>query len=266
MRLPTLLTGILATLLIGCTYERVVHDGWAGLRKLADSQQQGPSAGSDAPAQPGPSTTQWAIHVLSFKGPARRRHAQSLIDQLKKQANLPDLWMNDDADQVHVYRGRYDDPASTTAQNDLRQTRMVKLDGEPAYQNAQLVPLGPAAAMATADPLDLRQHTGMYSLQIGYYDEAFGPEFRQAAEQAAKTLRGQGDPAFYCHGPTRSMVTIGLFTDADFGRDGAVWIYGPAIKALQEKYPYNLGNGRTLIQKVNGQQAGEQQSFLVRVP
>lgn len=113
---------------------------------------------------------------------------------------------------------------------------------------------------------DLRTHTGMYTLQIGFYDQDYGPDFRQAAEQAVSALRLQGEEAYYYHGPHRSMVTLGLFTDAHFVQRGPVSAYGPEIEAIQKKYPYNLANGRTLVQKIDGQDIGQQESFLVRVP
>jgi hypothetical protein len=105
----------------------------------------------------------------------------------------------------------------------------------------------------------------MYSLQIGFYDDAFGPDFRQAAEQAAAALHQQGEQAYYYHGPNRSLVTIGLFTENDFVQQGPQRAYGPQIKQLQQRFPYNLANGLTQIQKIDGRTIGEQPSFIVRV-
>jgi hypothetical protein len=61
------------------------------------------------------------------------------------------------------------------------------------------------------------------------------------------------------------MVTIGLFTDADLISDGATQTYGPKIRELQQKFPYNLGNGLTIVQKLAGKTLGQQPSFLVRL-
>ena len=122
--------------------------------------------------------------------------------------------------------------------------------------------------------MDLKQHAGMYSLQIGFYDEAFGKEFRKAAEEMATILREDGVEAYYYHGPNISMVTVGLFDDSDLVKrevrmpNGLVSIqegYGPRIKVLQEQFPNNLGNGATVIDKIDGQNLGPQPSFLVRV-
>jgi len=222
----------------------------------------------------------WAILIQSLDGPGHYEQAQQRVQQMRSEAHLPDLWLQKRDHQTHIFRGLYANPNDPVARSDLRQTRMIKLSGKGSLGSAQLMPLG-AGAQGAADALDLRQYPGMYSLQIGYYDEAFGKNFRQAAEQAARALREQSnreqdhrkqnDPArgnaeaYYYHGQHRSMVTIGLFTDADFEQQGVQRVYGRHIKALQEKYPFNLGNGRTIIQKVGGENAGEQSSFLVRV-
>src|SRR5690606_17423075 len=58
-----------------------------------------------------------------------------------------------------------------------------------------------------------------YTLQIAVYESNNPAEARRAAEQAAAQLRADGEPAFYYHGPSRSMVTLGAFTAAEAGLD-----------------------------------------------
>jgi len=125
---------------------------------------------------------------------------------------------------------------------------------------------GSQEAHEAVGPLDLRQHTGMYTLQIGVYDREYGQGYQRAAEQAVAVLREQQEQAFYYHGPHRSMVTIGLFTDDDFVIQEGRWSYGSSIRALQERFPYNLRNGLTMVEKQGGVTLGEQASCLVRVP
>ena len=131
--------------------------------------------------------------------------------------------------------------------------------------------------MRLDDPLDLYQFAGddLMTLQIGYYDEQYGEDFREAAELAAKELREQGDQAFYYHGPNRSLLTVGLFGQEDLvqhttpGQDGRIFVqtqYSQRVVELQKKYPHNLGNGLTLLQKQGGKDIGAQLSSLVRVP
>ncbi len=260
-----LLLIVLLTATPGCTYERVVRDGWAQMRQLSNQSRPNDNhSGSSNPSHR--NSTLWTIELQTFDNPNRRDHARNLITRLQNDAHLPDLWADHSLDHTRVYRGRYQDPHSPAATSDLRQTRMVRLDGQLRFAAARLVPLGDAAPLPTLDALDLKGRTGMYSLQIGFYDKTFGPEYQQAAAQAAQTLRQQGHQAFYYHGPHRSMVTVGLFTDDDFARNGAVWTYGQKIRSLQEQFPYNLANGRTIIEKVACKSIGEQPSSLVRVP
>jgi len=113
--------------------------------------------------------------------------------------------------------------------------------------------------------LNLRPHAGMFSLQIGFYDDRFGQGYRRAAEEAAAVLREQGHEAYFYHGPHRSMLTVGLFAEGDFVQRNQRQAYGPRIIAVQETFPHNLGNGRTLVEKAKDGSTREQPSFLVRV-
>ena len=248
----------------GCVYTRVVKDGWAPLRALGGASSPSPSKANRTPHGRLADRSSWAILIASFEGDRRQRQAERLIKRLRQEAHLPDLWLENGPDQTHVYRGRYSDPGGVDATEALRQTRMVQLGDTRPYTSASLIPLGPQAR-GGADPLDLRRHTGMLSLQIGFYDDAFGRGYREAAQEAARELRAQGEEAYYYRGPHRSMVTIGLFTEDDFVQQGVQSVYGPRIKELQARFPYNLGNGRTLIEKIQGKHVGEQPSFLVRV-
>lgn len=265
----TLWVAVLGVLVVaaGCTYERVVYDGWANLRAMADPK---PTLDSDKrPSSDKPDhqpQSRWAILLGTFHGAARHERARMLIRSLQRQAAIPDLWMQDAADQVHVYRGRYAHRHSAQAENDLRQTRLVSLEGQRPFTSAQLIPVGTGSAPAPTDPLDLSRFSGMYTLQIGFYDDQYGNDYRQAAQRATAALRQQGHEVYFYHGPHRSMVTAGLFTDRDFIQRGAVRAYGPAIEALQKKFPHNLGNGLTLVEKVRGKEVGTQPSLLVRVP
>lgn len=214
--------------------------------------------------------TGWSILLKAYDGPRAQRHAEQLSRLLISEAHLPDLWMRTVGNRVEVLRGRYLDPQDPKAQQDLRQTQMVEVDGARPYANVSLIPLSDLA-QGGATEHDLRLYPGFYSLQIAFYDEAFGPNYKQAAEQMVKVLRADGDEAYYYHGPNRSMVTVGIFTDADFAdqalADGrSIKVYGPRIREMQEKYPRNLGNGRTVVEKRPGLPDRDQPSFLVLVP
>lgn len=118
---------------------------------------------------------------------------------------------------------------------------------------------------------NLARYPRAYSLQIMYYDPAFGPDFRKAAEEAVRVLREDGIEAYYYHGPHRSLVTVGLFSQEDFEQAPTpagflVEVPGPRIRQLQQQFPYSGANGRQLIQKFPDGSSEPLPSFLVRVP
>ncbi len=248
----------------GCVVERVVHDSWGPLRELADPVT--PQSGSGRPGNPMPASG-WAIMLGEFRGRDRNRDAQALAKRVTQKGFVPDVWVRDEGDRTRVYRGRFADPDNWTAQDALRQTRLVSLGNSRPFESARLVSLNEAPGAVAADPLDLKQYMGLYSLQIAVYDDTFGPDFRDAAEKAARVLRDDGVEAYYYHGPHRSMVTVGVFTYemAFHSRVGRQDVYSELIRALQRKFPNNLYNGLTIIEKRPGQDDLTQPSFLVRI-
>ncbi|MCC7147228.1 MAG: hypothetical protein IT443_12350 [Phycisphaeraceae bacterium] len=266
-------TAAAALLLAGCYQEISRSDPWSQLRDLAwadrNQAQTSPSASMDG---------NWSILLISLDGDNRLKRIQSLMDRLGKN-HVPDLWSREESGQACLYRGRYADPSSAKAQDDLRQTRLLELkwnDQDRPFTSAMLVPLG-LGAVGSVDSLDLRQFTGskMYTLQVAFFNSDGGPEFRQAAEVYAQQLRAQGRQAFYYHGKKMSVVTVGLFDESDLiqsqqpGPEGVPLItqsYGPRVRDLQKQFPHNLGNGMTVIEKRSDGSAREQTSFLVPMP
>jgi hypothetical protein len=114
------------------------------------------------------------------------------------------------------------------------------------------------------------------TLQVGIYcrmddrkpTAAELAEFRKAAEAAAIELRRGGELAFYYHGPERSTVTVGLFTQKDLndGTGGE----SDDLREARQKHPSALVNGMGLRQSEivpGSKKKGElQKSFLVTVP
>ena len=247
----------------GCTYRRVVKDGWAPLRELAD-KKPGDANSRDTAAER--SETLWAVQLAAFTGPMRHGDAIAMIRALRERTDLSDLWVQEGGQVMYLYQGRFNSREDRSAQDALQAARSNDVGGSRPFAAAELVPVTMSQKDApTEDPLDLRRFRGMYTLQIGYYDDAFGPGFREAAVQAARALRDDGHEAYFYHGPHRSLITVGLFSDGDFVQRGVQRTYGPAIREVQETFPNNLGNGVTLVEKVDGRDIGNQPSFLVRV-
>ncbi len=285
----------LFVLLGGCYEEISRTDPWGALADKAVAQGWGASRGgsggaaSDVKFRPTAMAAEgWSILVRAFEGPDADQQARTLKRRLGDELNVPEVWVRTEHSQVVVYRGRYDARHLADAQRDLRQTRMLVLDGRRPFGEALLVGLDLGAAGLgegfaggdtgePTDPVNLRSHLGEaeYTLQIAFFDSAGGADFRQAAAAYARQLRDQGEQAFYLHGRTMSLVTVGLFSEDDLethrviGADGVPMIsqgYGPRVRELQRRFPRNLGNGMTLIEASGGGTKHEAPSFVVRLP
>lgn len=248
--------------LTGCQMEtRVVRSSWDSLpadpkpRQVRDTQAFQDSAGEQG----------WAIQIIEIEGVDRHDRARELTNRLRTEAKLDNVWIEDAGNVAHLYHGRFNSAADPGIRTTLEKIQKTELDGEKLFALAQLVPLIGDGRLI-ADPFDLRQFVGYYSLQIGFYDEAAGPNFREIAEQAVRTLREEGHEAYYYHGPYRSIITIGVFSyEQAFVSAGTHDTYAPRIHKLQTTFPFNLGNGSTIIQKEGGRSIGEQKSSLIRV-
>src|SRR5690606_5020743 len=105
-----------------------------------------------------------------------------------------------------------------------------------------------------------------YTLQVGFYgvpgkllSELLSKdqqEIRRAGEQAAVTLRREGELAFYYHGQTGATVTVGVFSAEDI--DLLKQYESLEVKALRERFPYNLVNGKELRQRIRRSQSDRQ--------
>lgn len=282
---------LITCLLAGCaTEQHVVRDTWgdfersvkgedfrytdheteqsrrmAGKRTMLDGKRS-----SDDPlADPAHAQAReyWSILLASFVGMDQQKQAQDMIEQLNK-LNVNDVWLAEEDGYTHVYRGKFNDPTKPEVESALRQSRMIKLGDDRPFASARLVAARPALEISASD-MDLKRYRdqGLYSLQVAVYDDTAGTNYKQLAEEAAANLRKDGDQAYYYHGKFRSMVTVGIFTydEAWTRRIKVSDMYSPTVLKLQEKYPYNLFNGRTVIEKVDGQKVREQPSFLVQI-
>lgn len=104
------------------------------------------------------------------------------------------------------------------------------------------------------------------TLQVGVYERIDGAplaagdlaEIRASAEAAVAKLRSEGEPAYFLHGPRRSMVTIGILAEGD-----VIPKPTPEAVAMRKKHPYNLLNGQGYKAGPKGEVKG---SEFVRVP
>ena len=259
--------------LTGCE-EHVVYSSLSGLRALADGKghvsAQGGTLSSAALDQ---HHSTWAVEVKVFAGSNRSSRAGQLIDKLKN-AGIDNVWIRENSGLLRVLVGNFDSPQTDDARQTLHHLRtLTGDDGKPLYAEANLTSLTTTGKLIH-DPDNLQAYHNDYTLQIGYY---IGQDHRQNAEKAVAELRKQHVSAFYYHGPNRSLITVGLFTqqqafvtrpDPISPPDSPTYIqvYSDQVLKLQKRFPYNLENGITVSEIINGKNAGTRPSFLVRTP
>ena len=211
----------------------------------------------------------WRLVLASFTGDNAVQEANASLPAFRTRGKAPDAFVEARRRGAIIAIGAYDDPTSAKAQRDLKRTRAILVDGKPVYSGAFFAP--PEARRAGANPeFDLataRQRFGKsirYTLQVAVYESDNRAEAARLAEEAAATLRRDGERAFYYHGPNRSMVTIGLFTDRDYDpQDGEV---SPKIKELLARHPRHLYNGMGVRERGPDGETRDQPPRLVRVP
>lgn len=243
--------------------------------------KDGRRPGAPSGDQPGNGKTEagaWTIVLVAFRGPDADQMAQLGLDKVRKVAGLTDAYVDKRVRSTIVAVGRYADPDSKQAHEDLKRIREMIVERTRPFASAFMAPperSGPLGKRPEYDLVNARQQFGAkaakYTLQIGAYGPAdptktATPEeradARKAAEQAAEQLRRDGEMAFYYHGPNLSMVTIGVFGDEVLDK-----FEPPDLAALKQRFPHNLYNGAGVRDTRNLTGKGVMvASKLVRIP
>lgn len=218
----------------------------------------------------------WSIVLESFQGPTALGEANRRLAEASRDSGRRDVSVRATPRGAAIVAGWWVSPADPGAQAALQAIRSVEVRGERPYFQAFLAPPPQGADPGQLPELNLtgaRSVFGaraVYTLQIAVYEAANRDEAKRAAEQAALRLRRDGELAFYYHGPARSMVTVGVFSDRDLEGPGRT--PSPALSAVQQQYPLNLLNGQfPIIERPPGAKRGgpddrKQPSTLVRIP
>ena len=217
-------------------------------------------------------TESWSIGLMVFVGPDRRALALESCDRLRESdPMLREAFVADRGDRSVVLLGEHVSPSSREALSQLERVRSLRIEGDRPFRTAFFVP--PTATQT--DDLDLRRarqaYGAEYTLQVGAYGRADAKpltekelrEVRESAEEAVRRLRREGELAFYYHGTSLSMVTVGAFRQADL-EQGSM-----ELEALRQRFPHNLLNGAGIRQRVmteTGETWVLQPSFPVAVP
>jgi hypothetical protein len=242
----------------------------------------------DAAPLPEPSTPEalaagpgaWSIVLAAYPLDGGREPALRALDDVRTRLGLADATLEQRGKAWAIAYGHYPAGADAAAHRDLDRLRAMELDGLRPFENAVLSPPpfdGLAGTIPEYDLSTVKRRFGvsaLYTLQVAVYeapaDRQATPEqmqeVRLAAERAAVELRREGDPAFYYHGPRRSMVTVGVFGEKEYDVQRPEGEH-PRLTLLRRKYPYNLVNGATFLVRSRGQdKASPQPSFVVSIP
>ena len=264
-------------MMIGCLFFMFFVTACASngpARPSAGEGQRLFGTGSGAHARNASTDQDWTIGLKTFSGEDASARAHAEVDRLRGQAALRDAFVLDRGQRAIVCVGSHPSPSTAEALAELKRVRAVTIAGEQPFEHAFFIP--PTGEVV--DDLDLRRApktfgpSAVYTLQVGAYGRADGKpptekdiaEARAKAEQAARELRQQGELAFYYHGPSMSMVTVGVFAHSDIDQG-----FSYELQQLKERFPYNLLNGQGVSQTVNttqGKQKILQESFPVLIP
>lgn len=244
-----------------------------------------PGTAESRPVAAAPVRTSWMIVLATFRGDDRDALAQDAL-KLARSRGLEGAFVESRGPASVLAVGRFSDSTSDEAKRELARVRAVEIDGARPFAYAFFAPPDAHSAMGNRPEYNLlraREQFGeqaRYTLQVA----AFGPadltspkpgELEQAradAEQAAAILRNEGELAFYYHGKTLSMVTIGAWDDTAFGDRADPTDDDPTLLSAKKRFPYNLYNGGGVKVKQGGGGGGSggkamlQRSQLVKVP
>ena len=265
--LAALLLGPLL-LLVGCEMQtRVVkRNAWDRLFMQSEwYDDTGSSASRSANARP--IGQRFTIEVAEYSGAQAFHDADRIMRQARVEGGLANLWSAVNGGKATIYAGRFRDKDSREAKAMLKQVRRAKINEETPFEDARIVMLTSNRG-EVLHPHDLRalRGRGLYTLQIGYYDPGYGPDFRKAAETAVEVLREAGEDAYYYHGPIRSLVLLNAWTYAEaFTRQGQVDRYSNTVRGVQEVHGYNVPNGRPFTDDDDPAFVATQKSFLVPI-
>lgn len=238
-------------------------------------------AATDASAETSSGAKGWTVAIAAFKGDGNDRDAAVMLDKIRKEGGLPEAYIARRNQALIIAVGDFPTPDDERAKKELTriQTMEVGRDGIKPYASAMLAPPLDWKMVGNMPQFNLSKakqtHAeALYTLQVGVYErgdlkharESELKEVRKAAEEAAAKLRQEGELAFYYHGPTMSMVTVGAFDASDF--DPQVPGYNsPRLREAKKRNPYNLYNGAGIKVKVKGMTEPQlQTSGLVEIP
>lgn len=218
----------------------------------------------------GEGPAQWGIVLTVAEGQNHVTRGQQLAARFQQITGMEGFHAVNEGRKSVVYFGRYPKPGDDQAQRDLARLRQYAGRGVLPGHALMLSPIAPGVERGAS--LDLRNVTGeeaVYTLQVAVFKPPY-PDYRQSAEDLARQYRQAGHQAYYYHGPSMSLVTVGVFTHAaarvatEGPRRGQP-VYHKRIRTeFQGRFPHLLVNGEKV--PVADGESSYSPTFLVRIP
>ncbi len=220
----------------------------------------------------------WTIECLTLRGAEHREHSDAIADALRQFDGVATgkVRVHHTLEASTIYYGRYFRridrekglrPIPDKLRDELAMIQeLVDDHGRRVFIAARMV----REPLPDVGPPEwnLENTDGVYTLQVAAFESTPGqPDYKRAAARYAAQLRKKGYEAYYHHGESASVVTVGTFNrNAVITRDGRP-DYSQAVRALQQKetFIYNLTNGDVWHAIVDGKKAPVR-SLLVEIP
>ena len=210
----------------------------------------------------------WGVVLEFFSGAGHVERARQRRDQISRLTGRSDVFVRVRTRGSVIVLGSYPGPDDQRAQRDLKRMQSMAIAGRRPYERAYLAPppppppdMGKIPELNLLSAKRLAGARALYTLQVGVFESPQRERAKRGAERYALELRQQGEMAFYYHGPTRSMVTIGIFGEEAYDAEAQRVSLG--VQALQRRFPLNLLDGEDEIPEPSGR---AQPSMLVRIP
>jgi hypothetical protein len=248
---------------------------------------------------PGPNEENvWTIRCAAISGPERYRRAKAQADALRQVSGLkPNLVQVINADDESIiyygfYRRDYNREKDITRFHpdplpDLELIRSLSLvaEGRNVWPFIYATMEEYSLRVERHPEWNLENANGYWSLHIAvFFNEGVITNRRYLAEEYCRELReDQQVEAYYHHGPVRSSVYVGLFSEQAVrtvqrthpltGEVTAVnQIVDERLLELQHRFPRSLQNARVMNEIIRDPQTGQIKqrlpfkSFLVKIP
>lgn len=247
-----------------------------------DAKRNASAAAARASQNPDVDSAAWSVLLATVSGPDSRATAMTIRDEVSRRyPSLRDAFVRSTQRGSVVLSGRFSSPQAPEAQARLKEVKEMTEGGVRAFPRAMLTRFGAGSEQGPPGPNDLRivrQNSPtqtLYTLQVAVWsafgtDELKMSEIKRSAEEYCRSLRSQGNEAYFFHDfDTRtSTVTVGVF-GAD-AYDPRSTLYAPEVEKAMRAFPKHLVNGEELLVPVDPRNPGAktipQAPRLVEIP